>query len=523
MLTVETAENLTDIEKCRKRWSALQHRCNDRVPFLSFEWYISALRTIDRDRNPLLLFFSNSKGDVGLAPLLYRKDSIPGLHVIRIGFVQNPYTPYQKILHTGCLEDVLRTLIEYIRKRFGTAFLLSLDEMRLDGNETRVFEMLASRGYILLHRAQKPGSRYIALDGTFESKVQSLKGSVRKEFRRKIHRISRLGTVRLLRVSGSEEVKKHLEMFFSFYARTWKGAEPHEDFYYTLFAEYAKEGKLYFYALTVDEKPVAYLACLREDSVMYGIKTTYHPSYYAFSPGIVLFYRCIETMFDLPDLSEFDIGRGSEQFKGEWTSLVHEQWEYLLYPKCLRWRFLTALRYSFLPWMKKSPLFDTLYSSLRFRLRRHGFSTGNNEQSETQTVRDIITPAGFEGSPLPREYTVRYAGEDDIDRLVIAMSARKIKDVADRLKDEKCILVLQNGIILAYFWISTPQPNETEDGEKTGKIPIEDWDLVEHRDIAEMESKCIASLFNFLSHNGAGEKITDYTLVRQKVFSGTNL
>lgn len=365
MISVDEIYTHNQLRQIKTRWNSLLTQCRCCVPYLSFQWYLSALETMDKDKEPLLIFFKSSNKDIGFAPLVRKRMKLLGFTLDVISFVHNPYTPWQAFVYLDKFENVLTGLIKYLRNRFGGLFSLNLNEVRLTESEETAIDNLAGRGLILFRCEEKSGSRYLILGESFDQTLKNLKKKTQKEFKRKLRRISEIGKLDLIRIQGKNQLEQHLDYFFRLYARTWKGKEPRPEFYYHLCTRFENLGALFFYALTLNDKPIAYLICLQGGDTMYAIKTTYDPSYYDFSPGIVLFYKCIEDMFNIPQIREFDIGRGNEQFKREWTSLSHQHTKLLIYPNTVFRQFANRLRYNVLPHLRRYDTFEKVYSTVR--------------------------------------------------------------------------------------------------------------------------------------------------------------
>jgi CelD/BcsL family acetyltransferase involved in cellulose biosynthesis len=58
-------------------------------------------------------------------------------------------------------------------------------------------------------------------------------------------------------------------------------------------------------------------------------------------------------MSTIPEIREFDIGRGDEQFKREWTSLFHEHQRLIIRPKTALWRTAHVVQHYVLPVIKR--------------------------------------------------------------------------------------------------------------------------------------------------------------------------
>lgn len=314
MASIHSIEDINELCLIKNRWEALQENCFRFSPYITFEWYSSALKTIDKDKSPYVLIYSSEGRDFGLAPLVHKKMNFFGRNFHRISFVNNLYTQFQGFLYESHFERIISGLMNKLIQDFGRYFILDLNELRLSQKEKDVIQDFVEKNNFVMDKKKKPGCINLVLRPNFEETVQSLRRQTQKEFRRKIKRLDHLGQVSLTKIQGPENIKKHLDHFFRLREQGWKGEEPHPKFLYDICKEFEKSGKLFFYALQLGDEPLSYLICLQGKDVMYGVETTYNPKYAAYSPGIVLFYRFIENLFTQAGIKEFDLGRGEEQY-----------------------------------------------------------------------------------------------------------------------------------------------------------------------------------------------------------------
>jgi CelD/BcsL family acetyltransferase involved in cellulose biosynthesis len=402
MINFEAIEDRRTLAACAGRWADVAARGGACAPYLTFEWYRAALESIDSSAEPLLLFVHENGTDVGLIPLVVSLHSIARLPHRRVGFVQNGYTPHQEFI--GCSErtDILSRLVSFLKERYGTAFYLDLDELRIEPGGNAAFSAPRQRERMILQWERKVGSRYLPLEADFEHTLSTVDRRTQKEFRRKINRLSKLGEVSLVDVRGKMEIERHIERFFEFRQRTWKGPEHHPEFYRKLCEEFGGRGDCYFSALTLAGKPIAYLISFRGGDTMYGIQTTYDPSFAPYSPGVILFHKFIERINGIPGIRTFDIGRGNEQFKREWTSLVHPHSRLIVFPDTPGWRLYTGTRYKVMPFVRSHRLLNSAYAALR---RLAAVRTGPAAGAAAQR-----TGRGMPLEPChPQKYLVRSA------------------------------------------------------------------------------------------------------------------
>ena len=310
-----------------------------------------------------------------------------------------------------------------------------------------------------------------------------------------------MGRLDLRRIQGNHDIEEHLDRFFGFYARTWKGEEPNAEFYYELFESFDRMGALRFYGLTLNEEAIAYLVCILAGDTMYGVKTTYDPSYYAYSPGVILFYKCIEDMFNISGIREFDIGRGDEQFKREWTSVFHDHSRIFVYPKTTLWDVTNKVRYDILPLLKGSSTFNKAYSFFRSLLTDDRDDRNRSKGDEEEMIRKSVSWEALKDRPEPQNLLALRARAEDLNHVVVSMASPNIKDVQDRLEKQECVLVWQDTKVVAFFWIS-PEDGGRANNEGFEQVNVDQWGVKPSEGNVDIETDCIHLLFNFFQGEG---------------------
>ncbi len=502
MILITEVNNKKELIESEERWNRFLLKTSFTAPYYCYNWYCSALKTIDNNKTPLLLFFSLFDQDIAYAPLVYEEKKIMGITFFYISFIQNAYTPYQGIVYLDSFEDVILSLIKYLDRKFHKRYVINLNEMRLNTTEKKIFNNLLNKKVIYINKEEGENSRYLKLNNTFHETLKLLKKKTQKEFKRKIKRISELGNINLKQIKGKKLVSEHLEKFFQLYALTWKGKEPFPEFYFNICKKFGESGQLYLFCLYVCNRPVAYLISILCGKKLYGIKTTYDPAFCAFSPGVILFYKCIEELFSIGGVEEFDIGRGNEQFKREWTNLYHEQIRMELFPCTLFWRLINQMRFYILPFFKKNKTFTKLYDCLRVRTLN-----SYTDNSSICTVKELsVLRKRFELYKLPTQILIndkistKYAVKSDKYHLAVAMGSKNIDGISNRLENNKCVLMIKESWVVGYFWLSYSDDRD-ENGNHGPGININDWNIADYQNDKSLSEICINKLCKFLKEN----------------------
>lgn len=478
MLTIEKISKSSDLLELKDIWNNLLERSDCNIPYLTHEWFSAAYEYLDKDKELFILLVKDENEVIGIAPMLLSKEKILGFSIKRIGFINNAYTPYQDFILTGKKEECLQLILQYIKTNSWPWCIVELHEMRDTSENIKFLQRLCEDSNFFFNKKFKSYSWYLPTNSSWEEGLAKLTPSVRKEFRRKVKRLERLGKLKLEVITEISDIKRHLEVCFDFYARTWKGREPRPEFYFKIAESFAKECNLFLYALLLNNRPISYLYCIKSSKTLLGIKTTYDPSYYAFSPGIVLFYKCIEKLFHDKGIFEFDIGRGNERFKREWTPLAHEQFSLVLGRKDILNSIYFLSKFKIVPFCRDKIILKNILKGLKvilnaskevkkgvkkdgllgyFRRLIRKSTTVIYNKTEVRIFEKKISSAKME-IPSDDGHLCRFANLDDLIPLVIAMEARNLKDVESRLKNNAdCLLVIDGQKILYHFWLTPCQ------------------------------------------------------------------
>ncbi len=446
-MKVQTVTNLNELVSIKNEWSELQSRDEKVSTYLSFEWFKTAFEILDQDKRLFVLCVREGKKLVAIAPLLMTNTTILGIPFTRICFIDNPHTPNQGIIVSGLRQDVFKTLASYLKKATKFFTVLDLEEMRCEEDNFKQFLLSLDAEGFFISKENKNGCFSLKTDIPFDELLSTKKPRVKKEFRRKLSRLEKLGRIDLKLIQNTPDIYAHLDIFFQFYKRTWKGAESRPEFYYSLADSFSEINNIFLFVLTVNDEPVAFLFSILSKGTILGIKTTYDPSYYAFSPGIVLFHKCIEFMCKDSRVQAFDIGRGNERFKKEWTTYTHKQVKiFCAYPNIYN-RLLLNFKYILKPRLKRSPVISKMVRAIK-----------NNKSITIETIENkyieyVIQLPDHEFEYYMNGLDIRYTVAADNYRLAIAMEARNIKQIEDLLNESSGIIISRDHAIMAYFWI----------------------------------------------------------------------
>jgi len=537
MLTIETITEYSKFESIKETWNELLKKSITHVPYLTHEWFKIALEYLDNVKELHIILVKDDEEIIAIAPFLVSRIRLLGFSITKLGFIKNSYTPFQDFILTVKKEESIAVILKYLKSKSRQWNLVELEEMRADSITTKLLKKACSSNGLFFHEEFKSNSFYLPVDQTWEQALKQLKPKIRREFKRKHKRLAGLGDLKLEIFTDIEQINKHLGILFDLYAKSWKGREKKTEFYYKLAEVFSKGDNLFLFTLFLNNKPIGYLYTIKIDNTLYCIKTTYDSSYAAFAPGVVLTYKSIEHMHNHDDVREFDIGRGEERYKKDWsTSRYIQVTSYLGNQRLMNFIYF-AIRFRFLPFCRLNPILKYLIPIVKKPVY---FLIGLNNRMKNKelfkyfknlivntksiiydkTVTDLFkfTISNDEGNQNnSKNLTYKFAQSDDRFQLAIAMQAPNLKQLSQRFdRKDKCLMVLKNNKILYYFWFAYDEILLNEIDESM-RLKNDQVFLYEHSAITNTKLKNIFSnICEKLTEDDAREILTIISLTDQE-------
>lgn len=310
-----TVERIDAVEPIADEWDALAREVGA-WPDLRPGWIQAWWRTFGRGRLEVLAARTGGRL-VGVLPLVRRGrtvESPTNWETSRFGFV-------------AALPGVAGALTDAVFESRPTAVSLRF----VHPDEAAPFRQGArARGYRLAERVMQRAP-YLELTGGWEHTVSRLGRSKRANLRRRRRRLEDRGDLTLQVEDGSRNLGALLEEGWAVEATDWKlkagtaiRSSPQTLRFYGEVARWAAErGILRLAFLRLAGRPIAFDLCFEDAGVHWLVKTGFDVEFRTLAPGNILRHDMIKRAFDL-GLRRYEFLGGEEQYKADWTDLVHE-------------------------------------------------------------------------------------------------------------------------------------------------------------------------------------------------------
>jgi CelD/BcsL family acetyltransferase involved in cellulose biosynthesis len=191
---------------------------------------------------------------------------------------------------------------------------------------------------------------YVSLPNSMEAFLKELGHSTRKNLRKYLRKLEKEYRVELKKYDEIGSVKEAMEAFFRLHQMKWKskgelGAfnKPKiRDFHIDVAKRFAEKGWLNLSFLTANDEPIAARYGFEYNQKIYNYLSGWNPEYSQYRVGN------LATMYDIQrsiqkGLKEYDLMRGSEAYKGLWTTKARKNLEIRFVKKGLSPRIYNLL------------------------------------------------------------------------------------------------------------------------------------------------------------------------------------
>lgn len=332
-LQVRVYETLAGVESLRPHWEQLLREFCGATIFSSWEWLAPWWRAFgERHRLLLLAFLNESSQLVGLAPLCVEKRRLTPLVDLRVlrfwgdgsGDSENLDFP----VRAGYEDEVAGLFLSYLAKesrRWDCCELNTMPEDSAVGN--RLSHHLRYHLWIA-YRHQQTGSA-ILLPETWEKYLVQLSAKERGKVGYLRRSLEKKYQTRFYKCENQAELEVCLDTLFGLHQKHWNSAsEPgtfisaeRRRFYSEMATLLLGRGRLEFWFLDLDGKPVAAQFGFCFERLFFSLQEGYDPVYSRDSVGYVLRAHVIRQLI-AAGVRRYDFLAGEDVSKTRWGAGV---------------------------------------------------------------------------------------------------------------------------------------------------------------------------------------------------------
>ncbi len=294
-------------------WESLLSECSQPTVFQTPLWHRAWWDEEEGEAELRLVAIRDSGVLVGVAPLMYRDDTLMSLGDPDLWDYQTFVTA------RGRESELYQELFDYLAEQpWNKMELSSLPE----GSPSLelIPEMARSKGYSV-DVSEQDVSPGLPLPSSWDDYLAGLSKKGRHELRRKFRRLENNGTYEVYSVDGALSLDGSLDDFFRMMrdSRQDKAmflTPKREQFFRHMAEEMARADVLRLFFMEVSGERVASVMCFDYGQVRFLYNAGYNPEYAPLSVGLLLKSTCLQQAIE-QDMGYFDFLRGDERYKYE--------------------------------------------------------------------------------------------------------------------------------------------------------------------------------------------------------------
>lgn len=359
-LTVVTT--IKEFESLQESWNELLHDSTANVIHLTHEWFKSWWESSHQSNDLHIVVISNSDSQLmAIAPLMIADSSYRGIHVKRLCFMADGHSPFCNfIIRKNKMAESIMAIFRYL-ETFQDWNMIVLQKL---SSSDPTFENLTDylkQSKCLYGFKRNIETPFIVIDSDWETFLQRRSPKFRKVLRNKMNRVNKTGeiSVERLKISGSEDnvLKEMLEIS----ENSWKrqigtdlaGNLNSKVFYMKLCDSLGPQGLINLWLLRKGGKAIAFEFHLTYNSVVYPIRADYDESFKSLSPGSILEFNILKTLFDEAKVQEYNSCGHTYDYLLNWTDNTRIHFNVEMFSKNFLSYGLHTLEYNILPLFRK--------------------------------------------------------------------------------------------------------------------------------------------------------------------------
>lgn len=311
-----------------KVWNSVLERCKDKHAYLTWEYVSTAWKHFFSNGKKLKTLVIEDNGKIiAIAPLRQSRYSFLG----PISYDVIEPLAYRGADYTGLIlaereAECLKAFLNYLVEHDDWDFIYLYD---IPGASI-IPELLSKESnndllsFDLNNGAICP---YMPLPNSIDILMKGLSKKLRKNLRNYTRRLKKdYQRVEFKEYKDFGSVENAMAIFFNLHQKRWASkhmsgvfsTQEIRDFYIDIAKQFAENGWLALYFLTVNDKPIAASYNYVYGQKMYFVLGGFDPEYSQYSVGHLIHQRVIEDCI-LNQIKEYDLLKGPEPYKLAWT------------------------------------------------------------------------------------------------------------------------------------------------------------------------------------------------------------
>lgn len=348
-----------------QEWNALLKDSSNDVIYLTHEWIMAWWSSFGKGNSINVIAVYNEKGQlVGIAPMMRTNNRYRGVNITKICLMANGHSPSSDfIVSKEKGTEIIKAILDYLKGNSDTdiieltkldtnsrTYSIAFDYLTMNGNRIGIKESIESP--------------FILINSDWETFFSGRSQRFRKAIRNKINRANKSVGISIEKIQINDSNNPAMQDMFTVSEKSWKRQDgtditsnpQSKNFHQEICDRFGPQGIISLWLLRKETIPIAFEFHLTYDNVVYPIRADYDESYKELSPGSILEYNIIKTLFDEAKIREYNTCGHSYNYLMNWSEDTRKHANIEIFCKNYKSSFLYSLEYQLIPLLRKIKL-----------------------------------------------------------------------------------------------------------------------------------------------------------------------
>ncbi len=351
-----------ELKGLRYEWDSLLEDSHNNVVHLTHDWIMAWWDSFNQDKSlHIIVIRSNDNQLLSIAPLVLSSCTYRGISVRKISLMANGQSPSSDIIiRNNYHQLIINALLKYLN----TLTYWDIIELNKLHNKSLTAETVLKNftaNKTLYGIRKNTESPFIEIDNDWEAFFKNKSTKFKKSIRNKINRIKRVGDISIERIQINKASDPAVEAMVGVSSNSWKKEIGNDmltnprinNFYNCICDSTGKKGYIMLWFLKKGDQPIAFEFHINYNGVVYPIRADYDKAYSKLSPGSVLEYNIIKTLFDEGVYREYNTCGHAYQYLVNWSSNTKQHINFEIFKKNSKSYALYLLEYQIIPILRR--------------------------------------------------------------------------------------------------------------------------------------------------------------------------
>lgn len=351
-----------ELKSLRPQWDDLLENSQNNIIQLTHDWMMAWWDSFSNGKTLHVVAIYGDGGQIlGIAPLVSGRHTYRGIGINKFSLMANGQSPSADIIiRNGSHELVISRLLGYLSS-LKEWDLLVLNKLDMDGKTAAALSKYLTENKFLFGIKNNIESPFIDIKGEWETFFAEKSKKFKKSLRNKLNRIEKAGDISIEGVLINDANDPCIKAMFEISSNSWKKdigndmlSNPRiNNFYNKISNSFGKKGAITLWLLKKGGKPIAFEFHLNYKGVVYPVRADYDESFGDLSPGSVLEYNILKTLFAEGRCREYNTCGHTYNYLMNWSTETKKHVDFEIFRRRYKTYALHFLEYTSIPLLKR--------------------------------------------------------------------------------------------------------------------------------------------------------------------------